>query len=374
MARELASPLAERVAHALHRPLRRGMRRAEHLFFVSIYPKIDGHDAGLLKLARLGFNLLQNLYQKELKVLTKWWIELDLPRKLYYARDKLLENYFWAMGCLWEPKFSLSRYCFMKLIPIASMYDDTFDAYGKLDELEQFTAAIHRWDTSTKDLNTNMKILFDAVIDSYDDIQEITSNEFGRSYCWEYGKPALKNVVRLYLEEARWLAKGYVPTLEEYRHISSLSTIYQWAAFSVFCGMGDELAPKELFDWLFTEPKMLVASSDQCRLMDDIMTHEFEQKRGHAPSSVECYVEQYGVSTQKAVDALSNMVEEDWKIMNGELLNPPDCVPRKVLSIFLAFAQIMDVLYKDSDGYTNSATTTKDLLTALLVTPFPISS
>ncbi|CAL1379981.1 unnamed protein product [Linum trigynum] len=365
------STLAERIAHALKWPHRKGMKRVEHLFFISIYEKTQGHDEGLLKLAKLTFNVVQHLYQKELRVLTKWWIELDLPKRTSYARDKLVEVYFWAMGCLWEPKYSLARYCFTRVTTIGSVYDDTYDAYGTIEELEDFTAAIHRWDTSMQGIEPKMKIIFEAITDSYDAIHETTTEEFGRSYCWDYGKSALKYVVSLYLEEARWLDKGYVPSLEEYRRVSSVSTLYQWLAFAAFCGMG-ESAPKEVFDWLFTEPKLFVASSEHCRLVDDVESHEFEQDRGHAPSSVECYMQQYGVSRKEAIDVLNDLVEENWKIINGELLNPPAHVPKEILLIFLGFAQIMEVLYADGDGYTNSKTTTKDMLIALLVTPFNV--
>ncbi|CAI0428582.1 unnamed protein product, partial [Linum tenue] len=140
------STLAERIAHALKWPHRKGMKRVEHLFFISIYEKTQGHDEAVLKLAKLSFNVAQHLYQKELGVLTKWWIELDLPKRTSYARDRLVEVYFWAigMGCLWKPKYSLARYCFTRVTTIGSVYDDTYDAYGTIEELEDFTAAIHR--------------------------------------------------------------------------------------------------------------------------------------------------------------------------------------------------------------------------------------
>ncbi|CAN1266210.1 Probable terpene synthase 3 [Linum perenne] len=293
-----SSQLAKRISHALERPLRKGVAKIEQLFFITVYEQMHGHDETLLALAKLSFNVVQNMYQKELKVLTKW-------------------------------------------------------------------------NTSMKGVNHKMKILFEATVDTYDELDTITSKD-GRPYCLEYGKLSLVNMVNLYLEEARWLAKSYVPTLEEYKQVSSFSTTYQSLAFGTLCGLG-ELAPREVFDWLFTNPKILAASSDHCRLMDDIQSHQFERKREHVVSSVECYMTQYGVSREEAVNVLSDMVEEDWKIVNEELLNPSNRnIPKEVLSLFLGYEQVMDVLYKYSDGYTHSNTTTKDMLTALLVTALPI--
>ncbi|CAN0889533.1 (-)-germacrene D synthase [Linum grandiflorum] len=370
---QLESPnLVERVNHSLERPLRKGVERTEHLFFISIYGGIQGHDPILLRLAKLSFNVVQNMYQKELRVLTKWWIELGLPKKLTHARDKLVEVYFWGLGAVWEPKFALARYIFTKVITVGSMFDDTYDAYGTIEELELFTAAVENWETSMEGMEERMRILFQAIIDVYDEIDSITSKE-GRPYCLPYGKLALKNVVQFYMQEARWFGMNYVPSVEEYRHNSSLSTLYQWAGYTVLCGLGDA-APEETFDWLFSTSKLLVASSDHCRLIDDIFSHEFEQKRGHVASSVDCYMKQHGAAREDAIVALKSMAEEDWKIMNEEfltMLNPPTTSCTKgFLQTFTGLAQVMEVLYKYFDGYTNSDTTTKDLLTALLVDPF----
>ncbi|CAN1813655.1 Sesquiterpene synthase, partial [Linum perenne] len=339
---ELEPSLAERVNHALERPLRKGVERTEHLFFISVYETIPGHDSALLKLAKLSFNVVQNLYQKELRVLSKWWAEMDLPRKLPHARDKLIEVFFWAIGgALWKPKYSKARYFFTKVTSVGSMVDDTYDAYGTRDELEVLTDAIQ---------------------------------SDGKFYCMDFGKQALKLVAKFYMEEVRWFAQSYVPTVEEYRQVSSPSTIYQWMTYSALCGMGDAVT-KEAFDWLFSTPPMLVASSDHCRLLDDVVSHEFEQKRGHAPSSVQCYMKQHGVGKEEAVDALRSLAEEDWKVMNKELLmfSPPaSCGHKEAVSILIGLAQVMEVLYKKFDGYTNSNTSTRDMLTALFVTPLPI--
>ncbi|CAN1813652.1 Beta-caryophyllene synthase [Linum perenne] len=297
---ELEPSLAERVNHALERPLRKGVERTEHLFFISVYETIPGHDSALLKLAKLSFNVVQNLYQKELRVLSKW-------------------------------------------------------------------------DTSMKDVEDRMKILFAAVISIYNEIDSFNSND-GKFYCMDFGKQALKLVAKFYMEEVRWFAQSYVPTVEEYRQVSSPSTIYQWMTYSALCGMGDAVT-KEAFDWLFSTPPMLVASSDHCRLLDDVVSHEFEQKRGHAPSSVQCYMKQHGVGKEEAVDALRSLAEEDWKVMNKELLmfSPPaSCGHKEAVSILIGLAQVMEVLYKKFDGYTNSNTSTRDMLTALFVTPLPI--
>ncbi|CAI0374741.1 unnamed protein product [Linum tenue] len=370
---QLQKQLARRVAHVLKRPLRKGVERHEQLFFISVYEQMEGdHDAILLKLAKLSWNSLQHSYQQELRSITQWWIDLDFATKLSFARDRLIEVYFWAVGAMWEPKFSMARYILTKLTMLVSINDDMYDVYGTIDELELFTATVQRWDTSMKDLPEYMKLLYGAIIDVLDEVDAITTRE-GRPYCLDYGKQAEKNQMRAYLAEARWFAEGKVPTIEEYRRVGVYSCTYPLLAYSALAGMGDK-APKEAFDWLLADPKILVALSDHCRLMDDIVSHEFEQKRGHVSSSVECYMKQHDVSRVEAVDALNRTVEDDWKVINEECLdiNRPDFVSKEAISMLVGLVRVMEVIYKDFDGYTFSNTTTMDMMNALLVTPIEV--
>ncbi|CAN0890928.1 (-)-germacrene D synthase [Linum grandiflorum] len=375
------SPLAERVARALEWPLRKDMEKLQHLFFIRNYEKIHGHNQTLLKLAKLCFNVIQNLYQKELKVITKWWIELDLVTKASYGRDRLLENYYWAIGCTWEPKYSMARRFLTKALTVVTFLDDTYDIYGSFEELELLTSTVIRWDTTPsamEALEIKCRTVFQSFIDAYDEIEAITTEE-GRPYCVEYAKQGLHTTVKLYFEERKWLAKDIMPTLEEYKKISSLSTVYQQMVCLTLSGMG-ELASKEAFEWLLAFPEILLASSDHCRLMDDIVTYELESKRGHPPSSVQVYMNQFGVTKEEAIEALFSMIEDDWRTINREMLNPQltdadvDVVhiPKEVRSILLGFAQVMEVLYKGADWYTFSGTIIKDQLTAMLVTPIQL--
>ncbi|CAI0460740.1 unnamed protein product [Linum tenue] len=206
----------------------------------------------------------------------------------------------------------------------------------------------------------------------------------GRGYCVEYLKLAVKKQAKAYLSEARWLARKVVPSVEEYRRVGVYSCGYPLLAVAALCGMAeDNKSPREVFEWLLADPAILVASSDLCRLMDDVVFHEFEQERKHVASSVECYVKQFEVGNAEARDAINEMIQEDWKKINKELLiiKPPSSAAtsfsefgpmKEVMSVFLGLARVMEVLYKDSDGYTHSTKDTKDVITSLLVTPMII--
>ncbi|KAJ9671956.1 hypothetical protein PVL29_025550 [Vitis rotundifolia] len=365
-----SNPLAEQVVHALKQPIRKGLPRLEARHYFSIYQADDSHHKALLKLAKLDFNLLQKLHQKELSDISAWWKDLDFAHKLPFARDRLVECYFWILGVYFEPQFLLARRIVTKVIAMTSIIDDIYDAYGTLEELELFTEAVGRWDISVIDqLPEYMRVCYRALLDVYSEIEEEMAKE-GRSYRFYYAKEAMKNQVRAYYEEAQWLQAQQIPTMEEYMPVALATSGYPMLATTSFIAMGD-VVTKETFDWVFSEPKIVRASATVCRLMDDMVSHKFEQKRGHVASAVECYMKQHGASEQETHDEFNKQVRDAWKDINQECLMPT-AVPMTVLMRILNLARVMDVLYTHEDGYTHSGTVLKDFITSMLIDSVPI--
>ncbi|WRX28423.1 Terpene synthase [Theobroma cacao] len=275
----------------------------------------------------------------------RWWKDLDVPRKLPFARDRITECYFWILGVYFEPEYFLGRKILTKAIAMASILDDIYDVHGTIKELELLTEAIETWDISAiKHLPEYMKVFYEALLDVYNDIEKYMIDE-GKLYRMHYAK-----------EVSTWkLHQSPQPT-----YLSTAS----------FVGMGD-IVTKDAFDWILSNPKMITASSIICRLTDDIVSHEFEQKRGHVASSVECYMKQYDTTRQKAVDEFYRQISEAWKDVNEECLHPTS-VPMPLLMRIINLARVIDVAYKDGDGYTFSGILLKDFVASLLVDPMPL--
>lgn len=70
---------------------------------------------------------------------------MNLVEKLPYMRDRIVECYIWALGSIFEPQFAASRLLIAKYVQMTTAVDDTYDAYGTLDELQRFTAAFERF-------------------------------------------------------------------------------------------------------------------------------------------------------------------------------------------------------------------------------------
>nr|F6M8H7.1 RecName: Full=Probable sesquiterpene synthase; Short=SmSTPS [Santalum murrayanum]AEF32537.1 putative sesquiterpene synthase [Santalum murrayanum] len=360
-------PLAEQVRHALYQPLHRGLPRLEAVYFFRIYEAHASHNKALLKLAKLDFNLLQSFHKKELSDIARWWKSLDFAAKFPFARDRLVEGYFWVLGVYFEPQYSLARKIIIKVFTMISTIDDIYDAYGTLDELKLFTKAMQRWDVGSLDqLPEYMKPCYKSILDVYNEIEEEMANQ-GSLFRMHYAKEVMKTIVEGYMDEAKWCHEKYVPTFQEYMSVALVTSGYTFLTTISYLGMG-EIASKEAFDWLFSHPPVIEASESVGRLMDDMRSHKFEQERGHVASGIECYMKQYGVTEEEAHDEFRKRLVKAWKDINEECLRPYR-VPKPLLTRILNLTRVIDVIYKNEDGYTHVKKAMKDNIASLLIDP-----
>ncbi|KAL6315912.1 hypothetical protein AAG906_013260 [Vitis piasezkii] len=320
MVESLGYHLAEQVAHALNRPIRKGLERLPYHL-------------------PLPFNL------------ARWWKELDFATKLPFARDRLVECYFWMLGVYFEPQYLRGRRILTKAIAMTSILDDIHDDHY----------FIFRWDINSIDqLPEYMKLCYGALLDVYKEIEEEMEKE-GNQYRAHYAKEVMKNQVRAYFAEAKWLHEEHVPTFEEYMRVALVSSGYCMLATTSFVGMG-EIATNEAFDWVTSDPKIMSSSNFIARLMDDIKSH----KRGHVASAVECYMKQYGVSEEQVYSEFQKQIENAWLDINQECLKPT-AVSMPLLARILNLTRTMDVIYKEQDSYTHVGKVMRDNIASVFI-------
>ncbi|TYH21270.1 hypothetical protein ES288_A04G030200v1 [Gossypium darwinii] len=214
----------------------------------------------MLEFAKIDFNMLQFLHRKELSEICRWWKDLDFQRKLPYARDRVVEGYFWISGVYFEPQYSLGRKMLTKVIAMASIVDDTYDSYATYEELIPYTNAIERWDIKCIDeLPEYMKPSYKALLDVYEEMEQSVA-EHGRQYRVEYAKKAMDS-------------SNYKPSFEEFKANALPTCGYAMLAITSFVGMGDIVTP-ETFKWAASDPKIIQASTIICRFMDDVAEHK----------------------------------------------------------------------------------------------------
>ncbi|XP_022929226.1 (+)-gamma-cadinene synthase-like isoform X3 [Cucurbita moschata] len=338
------SKFGAEIEHALKWPLRKDLPKLKGREYITMYQEDPSHSQTLLAFSKLDFNILQKLYQKELKELTRWWKDLNVETNFPYARDRIVECYFWTL-------------------------DDTYDAYGTFEELQIFTEAIQRWDRSMVSiLPEYMKPLYIAMLNHYKEIsKEIGMDE--NSFHVHTTKEEIKKLARSYFEEAKWLNQNYTPKFKEYMEWALHSTGYFSIISVALIGMGD-IVTNEILEWFFRKPKIINASTIICRLMDDIISRKFEQERKHVTSGVECYMEEYECSEEEVCVEFQKQVVDAWKDINEACLHPLD-VPMPILMRIVNVSRVINLLYTDEDGYTNANGRTKFLIESLLVNPMP---
>ena len=70
---------------------------------------------------------------------------MESPQRLFYARHRPTEAYFWALGVYYEPQYAKARKLLAKFIATIIPYDDTFDNYGIWEELQPFADVMQRF-------------------------------------------------------------------------------------------------------------------------------------------------------------------------------------------------------------------------------------
>ncbi|CAL5058392.1 unnamed protein product [Urochloa decumbens] len=116
----IEGPFAREVKCALEIPASRRVRIYEAKYYVS------GHGEGyevIMELAKLNFNIIQLQHQQELKIITRWWKGLELQSRLSFARDRVVECYFWVVGVYYEPSYSRGRIILTKIIDLVRAYN-----------------------------------------------------------------------------------------------------------------------------------------------------------------------------------------------------------------------------------------------------------
>ncbi|KAM3382974.1 terpene synthase 17-like isoform X2 [Capsicum galapagoense] len=260
----------------------------------------------LLNFAKLDFNILQRLHKKELCEITRWWKELEIT--------------------------------------------------------------IERWNIdASEQLPLYMKIIYLNLLDVYNEIEKELANE-NKSFLVNYSIKEIKKMTRAYFQEAKWYHEKKVPTMEKYMKNGIITGGLLLLASTFWLGIG-KIATKDAFDWMATEPSILVAGSLIGRLLNDLKSHEEEQKRGDVAKAVECYMNEYNVTKEEAYMKIRNMIENYWKVLNEEYLKLTGVIPRVLLMSIVNFTRAVEFLYKDEDAFTCFKNNLKDVISVMLIDP-----
>ncbi|CAI0456491.1 unnamed protein product [Linum tenue] len=161
-------------------------------YYIDFYSEDPSHNQKLLMLAKLDFNMVQNIHQQELREISNWWQSLQVTTNFPYARDRVVECYFCINAIYFEPKYRLARTILNKVFLTLSLVDDTFDNFATYEELQILTEAIQRFDgEAIEALPDTMKNIYRVIVNTYDEIN-VEVGKLGSSFGVEYAKAELE--------------------------------------------------------------------------------------------------------------------------------------------------------------------------------------
>ncbi|CAL5430280.1 unnamed protein product [Camellia sinensis] len=361
--------LGREISRALELPRQWQMTRSEARWYIDVYEEKDDKVVALLELAKLDYNFVQSVHQKDLADLTRWWKDLGLKDRLEFSRDRLVESYLWGLGMASEPQLSNCRKAVAKIIAVVTVVDDIYDVYGSLDELKIFTHAIERWDISASDqLPCHLRMGFIALFNTINELAYHSIKEHGfdsLSYC----KQALADLCNAYLAEAQISKSGSTQTLEEYMSIAWISVACSVVLIHAYLSLNEHVTKQNL-DYIVKHSNMMRWSTTIVRFTDDLGTSKAEIERGDILKSVQCYMRETGASEEVARDYIWYQIDETWKKITEDVLED-SCLPHSFIGLAINLARVSHFIYQDGDGHGAPDGNDKDQAMSLLVEPIP---
>ncbi|WCJ38153.1 Terpene synthase 5 [Euphorbia peplus] len=357
--------LQKHIKTSLMYPSHRTVERVDALHYISFYEKDESINETLLKFAKMDYNGLQLFYRKELALLLKWTESLNIAKNLPFARDRLVESYMWALGCIFEPQYSGSRMLLCKYAVVLTVLDDIYDSYGTIDELRVLTTALQRY---TKDAGDELP---EAMRHVYKLVFELTENNGPQGYPWKksYAGEMMKEIAIAYSMESYWQKGKIAPSLDEYTKNGKVTSGYDVLTSVIIVGE-ETMGMKEIV-WLRNNPDIVVGAKLHARFLNDISGYQKDEtERGDFPKVNDCYAIQYGVSQEEAIEAIERIIETKWKEMNEDLVKPTT-VPMILIKHTLNYSRVTHLYYQGTDLYTYG-NTTKPLIRSMLINPIPM--
>nr|ABD77417.1 linalool synthase [Lavandula latifolia] len=357
------------IRRSLELPLHWRVQRLEARGFLDAYVRRPDMNPIVFELAKLDFNITQATQQEELKDLSRWWNSTGLAEKLPFARDRVVESYFWAMGTFEPHQYGYQRELVAKIIALATVVDDVYDVYGTLEELELFTDAIRRWDRESIDqLPYYMQLCFLTVNNfvfelAHDVLKDKSFN------CLPHLQRSWLDLAEAYLVEAKWYHSRYTPSLEEYLNIARVSvtcpTIVSQMYFALPIPIG-----KPVIEIMYKYHDILYLSGMLLRLTDDLGTASFELKRGDVPKAVQCYMKERNVPENEAREHVKFLIREASKQMNTAMAT--DCPFTEDFAVAAAnLGRVANFVYVDGDGFGVQHSKIYEQIGTLMFEPYP---
>lgn len=364
---------AEEVRKALDLPVHRKTLRQESREYIETYSQKAQANPRILELAKLDFNTAQLILQSDLQDMSRWWKDIGLANKLEFARDRLMECFFWTVGMVPHPEFSKCRKGLTKVTALITTIDDVYDIYGTMDELELFTNTVERWDVNAvNDLPDYMKLCFLVLYNTVNELAYDTLKVHGQNIL-PYLTKAWSDMLKAFLVEAKWCEKKDTPTFKNYLKNAWVSVSGILIMTHAYFLMTPRIT-NEALESLEQGHDLILRPSLVFRLCNDLGTSKAEQERGESASSLLCYMKEKGCLEDAAREHVNVLIDECWKKMN-ENGRPDEHSPfdKHFVETAINLARISHCTYLHGDAHGSPDDRAKNRIASLILEPISIA-
>ncbi|XP_010425234.1 PREDICTED: 1,8-cineole synthase 1, chloroplastic-like [Camelina sativa] len=365
--------IREKAIHALEMPYHWRMRRLETRRYVDAYEKKHDMNLVLIELAKIDFNIVQTIHQEDLKYVSSWWKDTCLANELPFVRDRIVENYFWTVGLIYEPQYGYIRRIMTIVNALVTTIDDIYDIYGTLEELELFTSMVDNWDVNRLDeLPEYMRLCFLLLCNEINGIgYDIL--KYKNIDVTPFLKKSWADLCKTYLVEAKWYNRGYKPSVEEYMENAWISISAPTILIHFYCVFSDQISIHNLETLSQHQQHIVRCSATVLRLANYLGTSPDELARGDVLKSVQCYMHETGALEEEARAHVQQMISHTWYEMNYEARTATCSLSRGLVEVAMNLARMSQCMYQHGDGH-GSPDKAKivDRVQTLLVDPIPL--
>ncbi|XP_057830563.2 bifunctional levopimaradiene synthase, chloroplastic isoform X1 [Cryptomeria japonica] len=287
-----------------------------------------------IELAKLDFNAVQSIHQKELQQVHKWWIDSGF-RKLKFTRERHIEIYFVVAAGMFEPDYGDCRIATTKVGCLIVILDDLYDKYSSFEEIMLFNEVFERWDLYMLDhMSEHIKIFFLGLYNTINELAEKACKVQGNEML-EYFKKMWKVQLESFTKEAEWSKHKHVPRWDEYITISKVSIGFGTSILTSIHLMGEVITDSILCQ-IDERSKAHYLVCLSTRLVNDTKTFKAEREYGELASAIECYMKDNPRALEEvALDHVYDVIEDGLTELNQELfkyVELPSCFQNLLLN------------------------------------------
>ncbi|CAA7033114.1 unnamed protein product [Microthlaspi erraticum] len=183
-----------------------------------------------------------------------------------------------------------------------------------------------------------------------------------------------EDLCKAYLVEAKWHKRRHKPSVEEYMRYAWISSSVPTSLLHFYCVFSDQISSQVLETLSQHQQHVVRCSANVLRLANDLATSPDELKRGEVFKSVQCYMNETGVSEEKACAYMKQMISDTWTEINYEKIsNDSSILPRGFVEAAINLARTSQCMYQYGDGHGSpDKAKTVDRVMSLLVNPVPL--